>query len=370
MTRCIVLVLLVLAAWPVHARSPAEDACRPRAVQIDPVPVVAVEGPAHKGTDRRIEPFALLQMEAAAAWRGRRDEDAASRAVEALLRWARAGALSEIVDAGPDSSNTNSIYSLRRALIATLGAWMDLRHAPAGRAHAEEVERWLAHLVSLQDVTTGGKKSRAKGEAMSNRNNHALLRATVAAQWALLTGRREYADAAEAAARATIALMDADGSLPLEMERGPRALWYQRHAIASLVYIAELLRPFGHDLWRPRPDGADLHRAIDFLLDAIDDPRRLAAFTGADADRQDLGFLVPRGNGRHYMAWAELYRARFPERPESMRLLSRLPARGDRGWPLIDDYVGGNATCRVLTEAPPPSLPGASPPLRSSGRAN
>lgn len=352
MTRCTVFVLLVLAAWPVHARSPAEDACRPPAVQIDPVPVVVVEGPAHKGTDRRIEPFALLQMEAAAAWRGRHDEEAAGRAVEALLRWARAGALSEIVDAGPAESNTNSIYSLRRALIAILGAWMDLRHAPAGRAHAEEVERWFSHLVALQDVTTGGKKSRAKGEAMSNHNNHALLRATVAAQWAVLTGRRELADVAESDARAAIAGMGADGSLPLEMKRGPRALWYQRHAIASLVYIGELLRPFGRDLWRPRPDGADLHRAIAFLLDAIDNPERIAAFTGADEFRQDMGFLVPRGNGRHYMAWAELYRAHFPERAESMRLLARLPERGDRGWPLIDDYVGGNATCRVFTETP------------------
>lgn len=359
MTRLIVIVLLLLAAWPGHARSPAEDACRPPPVQLDPAPIVAVEGPAHKGTDRRIEPFALLQMQAAAAWRGRRDEDAAAQAVDTVLRWARAGALSEIVDAGPAHSNTNSIYSLRRALIAMLGAWMDLRHAPAGRAHAEEVERWLAHLVALQDVATGGRKSRARGEAMSNHNNHALLRATVAAQWAVLTGRGEYADAAEAAARATLAGMDADGSLPLEMERGPRALWYQRHAIASLVYIADLLRPSGRDLWRPRPDGADLHRAIAFLLDAIDEPRRLSPFTGADADRQDLGFLVPRGNGRHYMAWAELYRARFPERPESLRLLARLPRPGERGWPLIDDYVGGNATCRVLTtlsEAAPPGV--------------
>jgi hypothetical protein len=34
-----------------------------------------------------------------------------------------------------------------------------------------------------------------------------------------------------------------------------------------------------------------------------------------------------------------------------MRLLTLVPARGERGWPLLDDYVGGNATCRVLTNS-------------------
>lgn len=350
MIRRLVFILLLLAAGPVQGQSLVHDACRPPAGNDDPAPILAVEGPAHKGTDRRIEPFALLEMEAAAAWRGRRDGEAADRAVGALVRWARAGALGEVVEAGAASSNTNSIYSLRRALIAILGAWMDLRHSPAGRAHAAEIEPWLARLVTLQDVTTGGEKSRARGEAMSNHNNHALLRATVAAQWAVLTGRSESADAAERTARATIASMRDDGSLPLEMARGSRALWYQRHALASLVYIGELLRPFGRDLWRPRADGADLHRAVAFLLDAMDEPGRLSAFTGdADGRRQDLGFLVPRGNGRHYMAWAELYRARFPGRDESRRLRALLPERGERGWPLLDDYVGGNATCRVLS---------------------
>jgi poly(beta-D-mannuronate) lyase len=350
MSRRLVLVLL-LAAWPAHAESPADAACRPPSSLADPPPVLAVRGPAHKGTDRSIEPFALLQMEAAAAWRGRRDEAAATRAIAALVLWSRAGALAEIVEASGTHSNTNSVYSLRRALIAVLGAWMDLRSAPSGRIHAEEIERWLTGLIAAQDVTTGSERSRATGKAASNHNNHVLLRATVAAQWAALTGRRHLAEGAQRVARSTLAEMRDDGSLPLETARGTRALWYQRHALSSLVYIAELVRPVGHDLWRaPASGGADLHHAVAFLLDAIDDPGRLAAYTGdADARRQDLGFLELRGNGRHYMAWAELYRARFPERSEARRLAALMPSRGTRGWPLLDDYVGGNTTCRTLT---------------------
>lgn len=346
--------ILFIAANPAWADSLVDDACRRPSHLADPEPIIAVHGPAHRGTDRSIEPFALVLMQAAASWRGQRDDAAATRAVGELLRWSRSGALREIVEVGDARTNTNSIYSLRRALIAILGAWTDLRTAPAAQAHAEEIERWLGHLIAAQDVETGSEKHRAKGEAMSNYNNHALLRATIAAQWAALTGQRAFADNAARVARSAIAGMRDDGSLPLETARGPRALWYQRHSLASLVYIAELLRPFGYDLWQPRADGADLHRAVAFLLDAIDRPARLTAYTGRDdADRQDLGFLELRGNGRHYMAWAELYRARFPGRGEANRLLALLPRRGDRGWPMLDDYAGGNATCRVLTNDSP-----------------
>lgn len=49
------------------------------------------------------------------------------------------------------------------------------------------------------------------------------------------------------------------------------------------------------------------------------------------------------------MAWAERYRARFPGREESQRRHVLLPKRGERGWPRLDDDVGGNTICRVAT---------------------
>lgn len=364
MRRCAALRLMVAlsaglaVAGPSLAESDTMAACRLRERPRQVAPVRTLDGPAHAGTDRAAEPFALTMMTAAAAWRGRHHGDgdaaAAEEAVRELRRWARADALHGIGEAGPDRSNTNSLYSLRRTLIALLGAWNDLRTSPTGRAAAGEVEPWLARLVARQDIATGGARSRAEATAVSNRNNHVLLRATVEAQWASLeaplVGRPGLAARAHATARATLEEMRSDGSLPLETARGPRALWYQRHAVASLVYAAELLAPLGVDLWQPRADGADLHHAVAFLVGAIGQPERLAPYTGAEAARhQDLGFLAPRGNGRHYMAWAELYRARFPDRPESAALARLVPREGEPGWPLIDDYVGGNATCRVLT---------------------
>lgn len=351
----VVAMLIVIAA--ARAETADSDPCPLPSSSLRLAPVRGLDAPAHSGTDRSAEPFALLQMTAAAAWRGHRDAAVAEAAVGEMWRWARAGALGDVGEADPEASNTNSIFSLRRALIALIGAWLDLRNSPAGQRHAGEVEAWLWGLIERQDVPTGAARNRAAAIAVSNRNNHVLLRATVEAQGARLARRpdvrSDLASRSYERARATLADMRADGSLPLETARGPRALWYQRQALASLVYLGDLLAPLGLDVWQPRADGADLHRAAAFLVQAIDRPEMLAPYVGAgDARRQDLGFLAPRHHGRHYMAWAVLYRARFPARDEASALSRWLPAPGHAGWPQVDDFVGGNATCRVLTPSP------------------
>jgi poly(beta-D-mannuronate) lyase len=60
---------------------------------------------------------------------------------------------------------------------------------------------------------------------------------------------------------------------------------------------------------------------------------------------QDLGFMTERGHGRHYMAWVEAYRARFHASELAQRLQEKLDAFGAAEQPLIDEYVGGNASC-------------------------
>lgn len=121
------------------------------------------------------------------------------------------------------------------------------------------------------------------------------------------------------------------------------ALWYQRHAVASLVVIAEIAANQGVDLYSYRVGQRDLHTAIRFLVDAIEQPGLVQPYAGTG--EQDLTFLERRGHDRNYMAWAEIYAARFPDRPDSARLLG-LVRRADANFrPMIDDYSGGNTTC-------------------------
>jgi poly(beta-D-mannuronate) lyase len=147
--------------------------------------------------------------------------------------------------------------------------------------------------------------------------------------------------------------MRPDGSLPLETERGAKALWYQRQAVASLVTIAEIAAIQGYDLYALEIEGKSLHRAIDFLARAIAEPDLVLPYARANEKPgefanylvQDRSFMRRRGHNRHYMAWFEAYRARFPER-DATRLLTRLLGEFEaRSRPMVDDFSGGNMSC-------------------------
>ena len=312
------------------------------APSIAPEPVTMLRDRPY-GPDTASEPFALAVMtEAAAGLAG--DAGARRRLVDLLDRWAEAGALTQI-----ERPSANTYYALDRTLLPTLVAFALVRDtAELGPLPRLRIQSWLELLAGLRgpDRPTVGR-----GE-ISGRNNHHYLRGSVDIAWGALSGDDAAFRRGAAAYLDALSDMRADGSLPLETRRRARALWYQRHAIASLVVIAEIAANQGLDLYGLTVDGKSLHSAVRFLLDAIDDQEGVDGYAWADEaapvghhPSQDLSFLVRRGHGRHYMAWVEIYLARFPERPESRRLLALLARTEPSFRPMLDEYAGGDTTC-------------------------
>jgi poly(beta-D-mannuronate) lyase len=311
--------------------------------------VKRVEAQDDGGPDERSEPFALAVMAATAAGFGLDDPTARRALVAQLDRWAREGGLTLLDEAG----RSNAYYAINRVLLPTVVAWSLVRDAPeAGPERAGRIDRWLRRVAHLR----GELRPPGNAGEVTRRNNHRYLSASASMAWGALAGDDAYFREGPAAFDMALADMRPDGSLPLETKRGSRALWYQRHAIASLVAIAEMAAVQGRDLYARERQGRSLHTAVRFLLDAIDDPglvRRYAATHGEDGEAgpvaQDLSFLVRRGHGRHYMAWADVYAARFPEREESRRLLQLLRGADPDFRPMLDDYSGGSTTCLFAT---------------------
>ncbi len=298
-----------------------------------------------RGRKGRLERFGWQVMRAAAAAFGADDRRARRHLLRLLDRWAKGRALTRW-----RGDPVRVAYDVDRLLLPTIVGWWLVREHPDVPAEVRaRVDGWLDGLVARSVAFRAGLSP----DRRVARNNHALLGASVAAAWGALTDEPALLRRALAVHRAALATMRADGSLPLETARGARALWYQRHALSSLVVIDTIAAVQGLDAGAGLPPDRDLHRAVRFLLDAVADPRRVLSYALANVRPgparnpyvQDLSFLRRRPTGRHYMAWAEIYLARFPTRTESRRLAATLAAHGPEVRPMIDEYGGGHLTC-------------------------
>jgi poly(beta-D-mannuronate) lyase len=113
-----------------------------------------------------------------------------------------------------------------------------------------------------------------------------------------------------------------DGTLPLEMQRAGRALYYHLYALAPLVMLAELGESNGIDLY------AEKHHAIQRLVDrcaaGLQDPSYFVQHTGLPQD-------MPADLDAWEIGWAKPYIRRFPNANLS-GLLSKAPNLSYATW--------------------------------------
>jgi poly(beta-D-mannuronate) lyase len=313
-------------------------------------------------TDDRAEPFVWTIMTAAAVAFGEDDAAARRALIGNLHRWADGKALTKLQD-----EEENTYYTLNRTLLPTIVAYSLIRDdADLPKKDRDQIERWLNRLVRLRGI----KRPEATLGPISLMNNHRYLSDSVDMAWGALRGDDTLFRQGIESFLSALSQMRADGSLPLEVARGSKALWYQRQAIASLVTIAEMAAVQGYDLYAIEIEGRSLHQAIDFLAQGVERPEIVLPYARANRKPgefrnyvvQDRTFMVQRGHERHYMAWIEAYRARFPTRAAMRQLVGLLDQYQADPRPMIDEFSGGNMTCFfALPDGSVRAVPASSP---------
>jgi poly(beta-D-mannuronate) lyase len=324
-------------ATPEFAR--IKDACL--AVADDPnwaklKPISGLKATEDYGSDQSAEDFAWAVM--VLAGRALAGDQAAAGDARALL--ARFAAAKSFADTEVEH---DAYFALKRTLLPTIVTYAIVRDgydAPTRQA----VEAWLDPLVRAVDKKFDGDV---------DINNHRYLADAVLTVWGSLTGDAAlYAHGAERY-RAALNAAREDGGLPLEVRRGSRALWYQRLALTDLTVIAETAAAHGEDLYGLAVDGRSYDRLLGYLMSGLNAPALVRATASANyipgpADdylAQDLGFLERRGNDRHFMAFAEPLVARGGSSLARQRLSIVMASGPQNERPLIDEFMGGNATC-------------------------
>jgi poly(beta-D-mannuronate) lyase len=323
--------------------SEAYKACL--AVPLDPewadIPVIkglsSTEG---YGTDRSGSTYAWAVM--VLSGRALAGDVAAESALKAMLmRWADAGAFSET------EKVHDAYYALKRLMLPTVVAFSILRPDLTAEEQARMIA-WIDPLIRKTDQVFDGDV---------DLNNHRYLADSLLMLWGSLTGDRSlYLKGMD---RFQTILKDAraDGSLPLETRRGARSLWYMRQSLSSMTVMAEVAKGRNDDLFDASvvEDGrkSSMATILSYWINGLTNPILVSAYSaenyipGPEEDfiKTDFGFLENRRNGRHYLAFLEALAATPSSGFMLQRANSLLDREGADERPLIDEFIGGNATC-------------------------
>ncbi|OWY18768.1 hypothetical protein B6V73_03015 [Thioclava sp. JM3] len=221
-------------------------------------------------------------------------EDAAACVVDALNVWAKADALSDLQSMNANLSSPSRFGAMALAYLQAESA------TEVDPDKAKTIEDWLKararHTAKWFDT---------EAPDMASQNN---LRAW-AGLAAAAVGNAAGDDYLKAWANTSFALVacqaDEDGALKWEMERGPRALHYQLHAVAPLVVGAALLQGDGYPTF-DMCDGA-IHRAVKFIPAAFDNLDMVAEKAG-----EEQTFATGDEKLKSFeLAWADAYLSLF-----------------------------------------------------------
>jgi poly(beta-D-mannuronate) lyase len=280
---------------------------------------------------RPLRAFVKEVTRLADGWMVSRPADAryAALAAGALARWATAGALL-------GAANQQGAYEREWTLGSLALAYLKIRDAPSAdaavRANRPSIEGWLCAVARTVEppYERPGKTS--------SRNNHAYWTGLAVSAAGIACQDRALFDWGIARARIGIAQVGGDGTLPLELARGRRALHYHVFALAPLVMLAELAAANGVAL-HDENDHA-LRRLADRVIAGFADPSSFERLTGFP---QEQVTTPPRGAD---LAWAEPWEARFPD--------AQLAAWLATARPVVDVRLGGDLTAAFAPTAGSP----------------
>jgi len=202
-------------------------------------------------------------------------------------------------------------------------AYLKVRDSRLADAQEEaKLTRWM---MAVAPQTMGFYEKQMARPGGARENNHLYWAGVEIGAIGIAANDRKMFQWAVAAYKNGAEQITDDGTLPLEMRRGQRALHYHLYAAAPLVYLAEFGKDNGLDLY------AYNHNALKRLVD-----RATAGLAGSRFfdERTGIPQDTPKGPPTaEEIGWAKVYVKRFPD-PAIEALLEKAPS-------LSYMYLGG-----------------------------
>ena len=191
----------------------------------------------------------------------------------------------------------------------------------------ELIENWFKKSVKrgkhLMYDKTYGNNTQARGTP-KRAHNHALSSAIAHMELGVILNDDKLFRLAFKNYEAAIKYQRKDGSLPIEVRRGGRAMFYQGRAMNTLAVIAIIAENQGYDIWNLDFKGKNFHNLVKFFIDFTEDNEivfKYAKEMRAPGPAKNYKLQDLSWNRSSNWGWLYAYATRFPDHANIQRII-------------------------------------------------
>ena len=289
-------------------------------------PILEVKAPSGYGLDDGYD-YALNRFSNFSFPCGSGNKEACLQVKNVILDWAKANAAKRTGPSDHEGRHWNDTLTVNLYVASPMMAAYSFAKQVINISDEEDkiIKDWFKkivkknqHLLYNQTYDYGGASGTPK-----RAHNHALSSAIAHMELGILLNDDKLFRKAFKNYEAAIKTQRKDGSMPIEVRRGGRAMFYQGRAMNALAVIAIIAENQGYDIWELDFKGKNYHNLVKFFLDFSENNE--IVFKYAKENRfpgpaknykvQDL-----KGNSGSNFGWFYAYATRFPDHENIKRV--------------------------------------------------
>ena len=289
-------------------------------------PILKVKAPIGYGLDDRYD-YALSRFTNFTFPCSGGNIEACEHVKNTILNWARANAAKRTRPSDHEGRHWNDTLTVNLYVASPMLAAYSFAKQIISIPQEEDriIKNWFKKIVKKNQHLLYGKTYDYGGASGTPKraHNHALSSAVAHMQLGILIDNDKEFKKAFRNYESAIKHQRKDGSLPIEVRRGGRAMFYQGRAMNALAVIAIIAEHQGYNIWELDFKGKNYHNLVKFFIDFTENNElvfKYAKENRSPGPAKNYKVQDLKSNSGSNWGWLYAYASRFPDHENIQRL--------------------------------------------------
>ena len=289
-------------------------------------PLLKVKAPSGYGLDDRYD-YALSRFTNFSFPCSGGNIEACEHVKNTILNWAKVNAAKRTGPSDHEGRHWNDTLTVNLYIASPMLAAYSFAKQVINVPEKEDkiIKEWFKRIVKRNQHLLYGKTYDYGGARGTPKraHNHALSSAVAHMELGILINDNKLFRKAFKNYEAAIKYQRKDGSLPIEVRRGGRAMFYQGRAMNALAVIAIIAENQGYNIWELDFKGKNYHNLVKFFIDFTENNElvfKYAKENRSPGPAKNYKVQDLRSNSGSNWGWLYAYVSRFPDHENVKRL--------------------------------------------------